>query len=149
MNKILFRGKRTDNGEWVEGFYAAFGGKDNKYHVIFTGKFIALPIGAGFTPELYYVDSETVGQFTGLVTTNETPIWEGDIARFDDANYEVRRECDTPGGYWAETGFTLKRIGWDNTESFTDTIDDFCNEICVEIIGNIHDNPELLKEEKP
>jgi hypothetical protein len=62
----MYRGKRTDNGEWVYGFYAAFGGKDNKYHVIFTGKFIELPIGAEFSPELYYVDPYTVGQYIGL-----------------------------------------------------------------------------------
>ena len=127
MREILLRGKRKDNGEWVEGtnFYIA----KNKVE-----SFI----------ENVQIDPETVGQYTGLCGKNGK-IFEGDVVQFEDNNYVVRRECDTPGGYWAETGYILDHIGWNDYRHFTDTIDEWNNEICVEIIGNVTDNPELLK----
>lgn len=88
---------------------------------------------------------ETVGQYTVLTDKNGKKIFEGDIIRFDENLYTVQRECDTPGGYWAETGYILKHIGWSDYTSFTSTIDDWENECQVFIIGNIHNNPELLK----
>ena len=130
MREILFKGKRIDNGEWVDGtnFYIA----KNKVE-----SFI----------ENVQIDTETVGQYTGLTDKNGKKIFEGDIVKFEDNQYEVRRECDTPGGYWAETGYILDHIGWNDYIRFTDTIDGYNNEICVEVIGNIHDNPELLRKE--
>lgn len=139
MREVLFRGKRLDNGNWVEGFYVCM---NNERHYIFTGKLNT----SGLYPTFVYyeVDPKTVAQFTGLYTAADKKIWSGDIARFGDELYVVQRECDTPGGYWAETGYILKHIGWSDYLSFTDTIDDYYNEICVAIIGNIYDNPELL-----
>ena len=130
--EILFRGKRVDNGEWVEGlpYKAKYGGissivdKDEERHLI-------IP--------------ETLCEFTGLYNRAERKIFERDIVRFEDKLYRVRREDETPGGYWASTAFILQHIGWNDYMSFVDTIDDFCNEICVEILGNIHDNPELME----
>lgn len=135
MREILFRGKRIDNGEWVYGNYA-FTDVNGKKYFIFQNK-----------PLEHEVIPETVGQYTGLTDKNGTKIFEGDIIRFDENLYTVQRECDTPGGYWAETGYILKHIGWSDYTSFTSTIDDWKNECQVFIIGNIHDNPELLNKE--
>ena len=145
---IIFRGKRTDNGEWVEGYYACesnhacFAYELKYHHYIFKDVFLDWNLGG---LEKYEVLPETIGQYTGLCDKNGNMIFEGDVVQFEDNNYVVRRECDTPGGYWAETGYILDHIGWNDYSHFTDTIDEGNNEICVEIIGNIHDNPELLK----
>lgn len=136
MREILFRGKRIDNGEWVYGNYA-FTDVNGKKYFIFQNK-----------PLEHEVIPETVGQYTGLTDKNGKKIFEGDIIRFDENLYTVQRECDTPGGYWAETGYILKHIGWSDYTSFTSTIDDWENECQVFIIGNIHDNPELLNKKE-
>lgn len=139
MREILFRGKRLDDGEWVYGYYAAFGGKNNRHHVIYTGKFLALPVGEGFTPEVYYVDPETVGQFTGLTDKNGKKIFEGDVLREPDVvlNGEIQikgysYEVAMRNGVWC----VLTKDDWDFLNSYT--------KLC-EIVGNIHDNQELLE----
>lgn len=141
MREILFRGKRKDNGELVEGYYANF---NSDLHYIYTG-YAETDVDSIY-PDCFEVIPETVRQYVGLCDKNGNMIFEGDVVQFEDNNYVVRRECDTPGGYWAETGYILDHIGWNDYRHFADTIDEWNNEICVEIIGNIHDNPELLKE---
>lgn len=157
MREILFRGKKIDNGEWIEGYYIGlhkttycFEGeakrnKENEIHQIVFEQMTDWDL-----PNKHLrvdVIPETVGQYTGLTDKNGKKIFEGDIIRFDENLYTVQRECDTPGGYWAETGYILKHIGWSDYISFTSTIDDWENECQVFIIGNIHDNQELLNTE--
>ena len=144
-NMGLYRGKRTATGEWVYGaLYKQdwyYGTPCNRVYIIISAE----SLDYNQALEYYEVDPKTVGQFTGLYNGAAQRIFEGDIVRFDEKEYVVQRECDTPGGYWAETGHLLKRIGWTECLSFTDTIDNYFNEICVEVIGNIHDNPKLLE----
>lgn len=150
MREILFRGKRKDNGEWVYGNHL-FDDVSGKHYIVPFGN-ITESEKVGQDGCCYCVGFEvipsTVEQYTGLTDKNGKKIFEGDIIRFDENLYTVQRECDTPGGYWAETGYILKHIGWSDYMSFTSTIDDWENECQVFIIGNIHDNPELLNEKK-
>ncbi len=148
MREILFRGKRVDNGEWVEGSFcmdateqlSGYNGTDG---------FIRR-----FNPEtckmdMFEVDRETVGQFTGLTDRNDVKIFEGDIVvakayYSPPANYKIR--------YYAGCGkFELFRpnlnrvFGW-QAEGCGLNLDDLVIKACmVEVIGNIYDDPKLLE----
>lgn len=120
MREILFRGKRMDNGEWVEGFLT-FDGVNEDYYI--------------YDRE---VDPSTVGQYTGLKDKNGKRIFEGDIIKDDwGKTYEVfftTKSCsfmaklEHAPNEWEKGNY---RLG-----------DAWCSTICV--IGNIHDNPELM-----
>jgi len=140
MREILFRGKRTDNGEWVKGFYVCI----PDTHYIMTGKFDSLTNGI-INSEAYKVDPSTVGQFTGLTDENGVKIFEGDIIKWkylcnDHLVYQVVYEKGT-------AGFVTRR-NFNNR----DGIDCYSDSVFVDdgdmskVIGNIHDNPELLKD---
>nr|DAL94494.1 MAG TPA: YopX protein [Caudoviricetes sp.] len=124
--EILFRGKRVDNGEWVEGFYACV--LDS--HYIITGRFDSLTNGI-INSEAYEVTPETVGQFTGLTDRNGVKIFEGDIVR-----YGQRGKVEYNSG---SAQFTLNFTN--STYEGFDKIP-FCD---CEVLGNIYDNPELLE----
>ena len=125
MREILFRGKRMDNGNWIQG--SLFTRMNEAY-------IIPLPIITSKAK----VDSETVGQFTGLTDKNGKKLFEGDIAKYFDRFYrktvygavEYRYGC-----------YVVHTFGSPNCPA----IDVVMNESDVEIIGNIHDNPELLE----
>jgi len=78
--EIKFRGKRIDNGEWIEGYY--FQIPQLSLYEIYTGK---LDITTG-TPikESYEVDPKSVGQYIGFTTEDKvTKIFDKDIIQFD------------------------------------------------------------------
>ncbi|MEE0982233.1 MAG: YopX family protein [Acutalibacteraceae bacterium] len=134
MREILFRGKRTDNREWAYGFYALKGKayKRQEQHCICVS---TLASDCGFS---YFVDleviPETVGQYTGLTDKNGKKIFEGDIvAEFGEYAYEVKWDVNTANFY----------LWYVAAESYTDFYEVPAGRL--EIIGNIHDNPELLK----
>ena len=130
--KIKFRGKSTDTGKWIYGFLSFFytAGRDEN-GLIFTDK------AKIYSPENCRCDdvwAETVGQFTGLCDKNGKEIYEDDIV-----------ECN---GYICKVmysnhyaGFALDKKGWLHLHFFGEA---FSNEDCL-VIGNIHDNIELLK----
>ena len=124
MREILFRGKSI-HGEWVKGFYVCI----PDTHYIMTGKFDSLTNGI-INSEAYKVDPDTVGQFTGLEDKLGTKIFEGDV--IDDLGVEYIVVFDSD---YAQ--FRGKFDGWNAEISH---IASRC-----EVIGNIHDNPELLE----
>lgn len=126
MREILFRGKRTDNGDWEYGDLWC-----NPY-----GKrvvCIVSPINDQGTTGGNEVDPETIGQYTGLKDKNGKKIFEGDIVCHDFGEKQIGKQYAIVK--WSEkyASFQLKPI------------DDwmFCNLSDVEVIGNIYDNPEL------
>ena len=132
MREILFRGKRADNGEWVEGHYGVKGKEtDAEEHFIIKSKTMTTNSLKSQFAEVE-VDPETVGQFTGLTDKNGTKIFEGDIVDILTENEEIGVvEYD-------DGGFEVKADGF--TVDFHSNI----NGTSSEVIGNIHDNPELV-----
>ena len=139
MREILFRGKRIDNGEWVEGYYVkALDMYDNEIHVIFDT--MTTFYSCGETSGFELVDPETICQYTGLTDKNGKKIWENDIC---DRKEEYPEIVKYHNGDWTLDYSYLKdkKIGYS-----------YCNlgfyvfeRKQVEVVGNIFDNPELLE----
>ena len=139
MEDILFKGKRVDNGEWVYGWVTT---QHKRYS---HGKVVTKIQSNTFGEGEYLVDTKTVERYIGLEDVNGKKIFSNDICFYDNKHYQVMCERDMLGGYWAETGYLLVEKGYQYGIPFTDTIDDYFCMICAEVVGNIHDNPELMK----
>ena len=138
----LFRGKRVDNGEWVIGYYVQ---KQDPllagvtYHCILTQE----KDNCGClmsTVSWYKVIPETVGQYTGLTDKNGTKIFEGDIVQgtIVSAWNKALIRCEV---VYNKDGF----ISVERTRN-QDRVHKVKFAKDIEVIGNIHDNPELLGE---
>ena len=144
IREVIFRGKRTDNGEWIEGFYSAeeYNPYIGKIEYIPRIQIIGKCVSLGVIPE-------TVGQFTGLTDKNGVRIFEGDIVRLTDEHNEIEWTAvvvfGNPNGEY-NWGWQLKAIGeFDGNKDILLWVDMEESGAYCEIIGNIHDNPELLK----
>lgn len=139
MREILFRGKRQDNGEWVEG---AFVGKYDPMLCISYAFIVAQKPKDSFVT-WYAVDPNTVGQYTGLCV-NGQKIFEGDIVEgpcHSAWRHDTQRCVVAYGRYGFECRHHVDGL---DSDYYTYKVL-FSKK--VEVIGNIHDNPELLKGE--
>ena len=133
MREILFKAKRKDNGEWVEGYYVYDNVKNKAF--ICTTRLLY-----GWLQKVMWieVDSNTICQFTGMTDKNGVRIWENDVVWLV---YDGKEH--------------IYQIVWDNSEldfKATNGKENYgtnfeyllcCEEI--EVIGNIFDNKELLQ----
>ena len=139
MREILFRGKRMDDGEWVEGYLVKAVG----------GECMILPVttehcgGAEFS-EGYHCGPTTVGQYTGLKDKHGKRIFEGDIMKQKDITH--KGEIQIEGEKYLVTSSSGCWFGICKKTDYKRSI--FLSELCNigEVIGNIHDNPELLEK---
>lgn len=136
MREILFRGKRTDNGEWAKGYYihrptAVCIGESNP-------SCIWVPAAdPDDSTKIFEVFSETVGQFTGLTDKNGRKIFEGDIVKYSTNKFGIIN--------YGIACFSVQDIKSRNNPALDIIFADYSN---VEVIGNIYDNPELLEVKK-
>ena len=140
-DRYLFRAKRTDNGEWVEG--ALFDGKE---HCIIGQKIKFSPyVSLECKITGYEVDPSTICQCTGLTDKNGKKIFEGDIVRYGEICGEVKfglhesnwQICKYNQGFYIEfpeEGLYRKELGYYENK--------------VVVIGNIYDSPKLLEDEE-
>lgn len=140
MREILFRGKRISNGEWVEGFYFQ---KQNPFRED------GLPLTHAISdmpPFGYDVLPETVGQFTGLYDKNGKRIFEGDIVSQKRNGFEtlyVTIFTDKDVGSCGCCYPSFDGIGF-VFESVKGTRANVFDLYPLEVVGNIHDNKEML-----
>lgn len=138
MREILFKAKRKDNGEWVDGYYRA--DTDLDIHFICGWNYYLSENGLEREPFEYEIDPDTLCQYTGLTDKNGKKIWENDICEmvYNGVVYVYvvvwdKTELDFKGTNGKENyGRNFEYLGC-------------CEEI--EVIGNIFDNPELLEVE--
>lgn len=139
MREILFRGKRLDNGEWVEG--AFLNDRDGAFYICPAVSDISngdngnrRRIGCW-----YKIDPSTVGQYTGLKDKNGKRIFEGDVAKvLQGKDKDIAYVGFENGAFmlYPKTGNIYERTLWEY----------WYNDWDVEVIGNITDNPELLEK---
>ena len=139
MREILFRGKRVDNGEWITGNYVAA-----HHHWHNRGIHVDWIVSAACANGGWFalhgrhpVVADTVGQYTGLIDKNGKKIFEGDIlsTHFDFNNPEVESHAVVE---WGNFTWVTHQPGYD-----PDEITDFDKGLWT-VIGNVHDNPELI-----
>lgn len=135
MREILFRGKRKDNDEWVQGDFCS------PCNIVF--------LEHGYDPVLdkndvpccndFEVIPETVGQYTGLKDKNGKKIFEGDVVN-------VNTNKDTLCHRYEGRHLVIRFDEYHRFVASGRLEYPLCNHYEWEIIGNIHDNPELLRE---
>lgn len=134
MREILFRGKRTAGGEWVEGYLIQSTqcyGKADPHTFIVNNEH---PQGC-FGGDIYIeVNPETVGQYTGL-NANGKKVFEGDIVQYGDTVHEVVFETRNDTAYFGLIYSTNETLPFGHYQDL----------LQIEVIGNIHDTPELVK----
>ena len=153
MREILSRGKRADSGKWIVGSFASYSD--------YNGDKVYLIYASNGNPNA--VIPSTVGQYTGLTDKNGKKIFEGDILHFKayrgggfacpigtDIYYRVLFGHCNPDmntlteyvGFWA----LGKNYDEDDLYEYGNSISYMVNSHGACVIGNIYDNPELLKE---
>lgn len=153
-NRYIFRGKRKDNGEWVEGYLI----QGNKTYIVTTEAINYMVVSTSYMAsiELVEVIPETVGQCTGLKDKSSKWIFEGDILHI-----KTGKGWSCPIGtdiYYkvVYTKFNIQRyanteyIGFmaERSNNYLSPIHYIVTTEGAEVIGNIYDNPELLEAER-
>jgi uncharacterized phage protein (TIGR01671 family) len=132
MREIEFRGKRTDTGEWVYG---------SLYHAKFwqTGNVLYKITPYEDNGESYHVYPESIGQYTGLKDRNGVKIFEGDIVNF---LLPYHKESTIGAVFFDDSFYSFRIRGNDRYLQNLAPLER------TDVIGNIHDNPELLEAGK-
>ncbi|EEO9202449.1 hypothetical protein G6I55_002876 [Listeria monocytogenes] len=141
MREIEFRGKRIDNGEWVYGNLMQF---EDSATFIFADErkgASTLTYAHFIINNMHAIDEKTIGQYTVLKDKNGKKIFEGDIVRNINGEYSyigiVNKDRYT---------FYIKGVAPKDNYDFADVSDTVTGKSSLIVIGNIHENPELLEE---
>ncbi|EHE2769257.1 hypothetical protein J0D12_002674 [Listeria monocytogenes] len=146
MREIEFRGKRIDNGEWVYGNLMQF---EDSATFIFADErkgASTLTYAHFIINNMHAIDEKTIGQYTVLKDKNGKKIFEGVIVAFSEDDFHV---FNSQVEYFSEDGYPAFDIKVPSTYYFDSNV---FSEVSmsglyeIEVIGNIHENPELLEE---
>ena len=140
-DRYLYRAKRTDNGEWVEGNLIHV----KKDYYICEKPYECMDEYSSLNGQSYgfggfkLVDQSTICQCTGLMDKNGKLIFENDIVfvKHTDGQEEYQEN--------AKVSYTKRGFSPFSWEYYCDGCDVRCEILEVEVIGNIFDNPELLE----
>jgi uncharacterized phage protein (TIGR01671 family) len=138
MREILFRGKRVDNGEWIEGDLIQ--SRDKTYIHPKANSFRVSETGLSKLIVLREVYPETVGQYTGLTDKNGKKIFEGDILDYCLSWRKVK--------LYGRVGFSQTHVGYflyDKNFEMMPGIEDCAT---MKVVGNKFDTPELWEEKE-
>lgn len=146
MRERISRGKRIDNGEWVYwdryGRITDINGEPTKTEIDLP---TLLPYPT-YISDLPIINDKTVGDYTGLTDKNGKKIFEGDIVRYRPEYWcePMKSVVEYCADKWNYPAFDLKDHDYEGNGL------QFAHEegIGLEVIGNIHDNPELLEDEQ-
>lgn len=134
MRGILFKAKRLDNGEWVEGYYRRIPCMGLHGHYI-------MPQNPKNRLEQYEIDPDTICQYTGLTDKNGEKIWENDILKANlDESYP--EDITYIKILWNECRFCIN----ENYSTDIETLEKWDAEH-FQVCGNVFDNAELLEVE--
>lgn len=142
MREILFRGKRKDNGEWVYGSlvrhkHTSDSPAPDEYHIVQ----VLVTRSGDPIEDSYPVVTETVGQYTGVKDKDGEKIFEGDVTQYVGIFKKDIHEITFNNGSFCTRDIIRQEIygtSFDDGEFGMDGN-------TLEVIGNIHDNPELLE----
>lgn len=135
MREILFKAKRIDNGEWVEGYYRA--DPDADVHFICGWDYYPSENGLEREPFEYEIDPGTLCQYTGLFDKNGKKIWENDnVDTFEESSKEILRNVVK----FKDGCFKVFK------KHYLSMYLDSYEKNDLKAVGNIFDNPELLEE---
>lgn len=133
MNReILFKAKRRDNGEWVEGYLISDEKEPDKMYI---GYLLGVENGTVHDIDVAEVDPDTICQYTGMNDALENKIYENDIVKCGDYIGSVKYEKGC---------FLIK---WSNAEYLRKDLDYWVNDINIRIVGNTFDAPKPLRKE--
>lgn len=148
MKDILFKAKRTDNGKWVEGYYAYSGIVDRSY-ILFTQGLCALPPHHWMFDKIE-INKNTICQYTGLSACwndfgnepQEQDVWEHDLLEVEYEGKRVISEVKYESGMY----ILSSNVFADSYIPISDVteIEDGCVYVNAEHKGNIFDNSELI-----
>lgn len=137
MREMLFKAKRIDNGEWIEGYYYKRVQGNNVVDAIekYNGNIESI--------EYYEINPETLCQYIGITDKNDRKIFENDIIEthtfgFDNDHFITYVKFGAKfsmQGFYLDNGRSLFYFGQSDLTKMDDT----------KVIGNIFDNPELVK----
>lgn len=143
MREILFKAKRIDNGEWVEGYYFCMVHDDGRHiHHFIMPLGADLNLGTPIEKIQVEIDENTICQYTGLTDKNGNKIWENDVVKhYYNQNKPTRFTIGTI--CWNADKMRYER--YERSSQYEHKIFSVSYDCVYEVIGNIFDNPELLE----